>query len=76
MIAGDYYNAGDATLVKDRRRAKFTTSIERNRIPNYQKARGIIAELIPNAGINFTSSLRFIAIMVIILVVATMFILM
>jgi hypothetical protein len=24
-----------------------------------KKARGIIAELIPNAGINFTSSLRF-----------------
>jgi hypothetical protein len=22
MIAGEYYNAGDATLIKDRRRAK------------------------------------------------------
>jgi hypothetical protein len=37
MIAGDYYNAGDATLVKTAGVPEFTTSIERNRIPNYQK---------------------------------------
>jgi hypothetical protein len=50
MIAG-LYN------VETRKTAgvpEFTTSIERNRIPITKKARGIIAELIPNA--NFTSS--------------------
>jgi hypothetical protein len=36
MIAGDYYNAGDATLVKTAGVPEFT-SIERNRIPHYQK---------------------------------------
>jgi hypothetical protein len=43
MIAGT--NAGDATLVKDRRRAK-TYFIECSRVSDYQKARDIIAELI------------------------------
>jgi hypothetical protein len=34
MIAGEYYNAGDANWSKTAGVLEFTTSIERNRIPN------------------------------------------
>jgi maltose O-acetyltransferase len=53
MIAGEYYLAGDATLVKDRRRAK--NLLHRLNVTEYRitkKARDIINELIPNAGVN------------------------
>lgn len=53
MIAGAYYHAGDATLVKDRRRAK--NLLHRLNVLEYRitkKARDIIAELIPTVGAN------------------------
>ena len=53
MITGEHYNAGDATLVKDRRRAK--NLLHRLNVIEYRitkKAREIIQELIPNAGAN------------------------
>ncbi|MBX9887218.1 MAG: sugar O-acetyltransferase [Flavobacteriaceae bacterium] len=53
MIAGVYYHAGDATLVKDRRRAK--NLLHRLNVLEYRitkKARDIIAELIPAVGAN------------------------
>lgn len=53
MIAGEYYNSGDATLIKDRRRAK--NLLHRLNVTEYRitkKAREIIAELIANAGSN------------------------
>ena len=53
MIAGEYYNSGDATLLKDRRRAK--NLLHRLNVTEYRitkKAREIIAELIANAGSN------------------------
>ena len=54
MIAGAYYSAGDAVLVKDRRRAK--NLLHRLNVTEYRvtkKAREILRELIPNAGANF-----------------------
>lgn len=53
MIAGEYYLAGDTTLVKDRRRAKLL--LHRLNVTEYRmtkKAKEILAELIPNAGAN------------------------
>ncbi|OCB78724.1 sugar O-acetyltransferase [Flavobacterium crassostreae] len=53
MIAGDYYFAGDASLVKDRRRAK--NLLHRLNVTEFRitkKAREIIQELIPNVGAN------------------------
>ncbi|WP_418263446.1 sugar O-acetyltransferase [Flavobacterium faecale] len=53
MIDGEHFLAGDATLVKDRRRAK--NLLHRLNITEYRvtkKAREIIAELIPNSGKN------------------------
>ena len=53
MIAGEYYNSGDATLIKDRRHAK--NLLHRLNVTEYRitkKAREIIAELIANAGSN------------------------
>jgi maltose O-acetyltransferase len=53
MIAGENYNSGDATLIKDRRSAK--NLLHRLNVTEYRitkKAREIIAELIPNAGAN------------------------
>lgn len=53
MIAGEQYLAGDATLVKDRRKAK--NLLHRLNVIEYRitkKAREIIRELIPNAGDN------------------------
>ncbi|MCG9792418.1 sugar O-acetyltransferase [Flavobacterium algicola] len=54
MIAGEHYSAVDATLIKDRRRAK--NLLHRLNVIEYRitkKAREIIKELIPNAGANF-----------------------
>ena len=54
MITGEYYNSGDPTLIKDRRRAK--NLLHRLNVTEYRitkKAREIIAELIENAGSNF-----------------------
>ncbi|HAH56005.1 MAG TPA: sugar O-acetyltransferase [Flavobacterium sp.] len=54
MIDGEAYLAGDAVLVKDRRRAK--NLLHRLNVIEYRitkKAREIIKELIPNAGVNF-----------------------
>lgn len=53
MIAGKPYLAGDAVLVKDRRKAK--NLLHRLNVIEYRitkKAREIINELIPNAGVN------------------------
>lgn len=54
MIAGDYYLAGDSTLVKDRRKAKLL--LHRLNVTEYRmtkKAKEILAELVPNSGANF-----------------------
>ncbi len=53
MIAGEQYLAGDAVLIKDRRKAK--NLLHRLNVIEYRitkKAREIIQELIPNAGTN------------------------
>ena len=53
MIAGEYYLAGDAVLVKDRRKSK--NLLHRLNVTEYRvtkKAREIVKELIPNAGAN------------------------
>jgi maltose O-acetyltransferase len=53
MIDGEAYLAGDAVLVKDRRKAK--NLLHRLNVIEYRitkKAREIIKELIPNAGTN------------------------
>ncbi len=53
MIIGDYYLAGDATLVKDRRKAK--NLLHRLNVLEYRitkKSREIIQELIPHTGKN------------------------
>ncbi len=53
MIDGDYYLAGDSTLIKDRRRAK--NLLHRLNVTEYRltkKAKEILKELIPNAGKN------------------------
>ncbi|WP_396170082.1 sugar O-acetyltransferase [Flavobacterium sp.] len=53
MIDGQFYLAGDAVLVKDRRKAK--NLLHRLNVIEYRitkKAREIIQELIPNAGTN------------------------
>ena len=53
MIAGEYYLAGDAILVKERRKAK--NLLHRLNVIEYRitkKAREIIQELIPNTGVN------------------------
>ncbi|MCW2119486.1 sugar O-acetyltransferase [Flavobacterium sp. 7A] len=54
MITGEHYSAVDATLIKDRRRAK--NLLHRLNITEYRitkKAREIIQELIPNTGDKF-----------------------
>jgi maltose O-acetyltransferase len=53
MMAGEYYLTSDASLVKDRRKAK--NLLHRLNVIEYRitkKAREIIHELIPNAGPN------------------------
>lgn len=53
MIAGEQYLAGDSILVKERRKAK--NLLHRLNVIEYRitkKAREIIQELIPNAGVN------------------------
>jgi maltose O-acetyltransferase len=53
MIDGEYYLAGDVTLIKDRRRAKLL--LHRLNVIEYRitkKAKEILAELIPNSGQN------------------------
>jgi maltose O-acetyltransferase len=70
-----FYSAGDAVLVKDRRRAK--NLLHRLNVTEYRvtKSTGNL-KLIPNAGANFCVNRLFIVITAIILRVARMFILM
>lgn len=54
MISGEYYNAGDPVLVKDRRKAK--NLLHRLNVTEYRvtkKAKEILKELIPNTGQGF-----------------------
>ena len=53
MISGDYYNAVDPILIKERRRAKIL--LHRLNVTEYRmtkKAKEILEALIPNAGAN------------------------